>query len=43
MDIWVDAALELDETSLKKMDCLVRAQNKRRETDQAATAPSTAS
>lgn len=32
MDIWVDAALELDETSLRKMDRLVRAQNKRRET-----------
>ncbi|MBT3928018.1 MAG: crotonase/enoyl-CoA hydratase family protein [Rhodospirillaceae bacterium] len=32
MDIWVDAALELDDTSLRKMDRLVRAQNKRRET-----------
>ncbi len=43
MDIWVDAALELDETSLKKMDRLVRAQNKRRETDQTAAAPEAAS
>ncbi len=32
MDIWVDAALELDDSSLRKMDRLVRAQNKRRET-----------
>ncbi len=32
MDIWVYAALELDVSSLRKMDRLVRAQNKRRET-----------
>jgi DSF synthase len=31
MDIWVDTALELDESSLRKMHRLIRAQNKRRE------------
>jgi DSF synthase len=43
MDIWVDAALELDEASLKKMDRLVRAQDKRREANLSVEAPDAAS
>jgi DSF synthase len=33
MDIWVDAALELDKSSLRKMERLIRAQDKRRDSE----------
>ena len=43
MDIWVDTALELDESSLRKMDRLIRAQDKQREARLNSSLPRSAS